>query len=513
MEHHGSSNDKLSGSGAGAGAGKHPFMSSSDPVNPKRPSTISAPAVTPPQLTLQVEGDVDAPGSSTNSTNTLYSLLKRDIEPRGRRNFVPFFRHYDLLRLSECSKDLMGYHHHLSGILLSNPHPSISGTNDDDIKVTRGIMRLLSAQERGEYGLDCLVIDDPYVLKLLKSMAEGASQCRVKKLLLGAKGADGKDASDTITSAAMRGIEELDLHGWSDWRPVFEALGQGACPRLLCLSLMDPDDNQCEALARALRPGRLHNLQELTIADETSRNNGPGLRLVFEALQEGSCPNLTKIDLGGNDNASILQDDILALADLLRSRACPQLKALVSCAQDMDEEGVVDVMEALLDGNYSHLTHLRFGSMQKGGKLLAMAVARILSSGRYSHLQELRLCGWGYMEEDDDIGLGLTRILEAIGAGYCLELRFLSIAGSAMNNHHARMLGQALGDGACPFLEDLGLEDSHHLDDEGLVHVIDAVEHGACPYLKNISLGGTVIRHMGAALLVQALASESLSHL
>ena len=59
-----------------------------------------------------------------------------------------------------------------------------TGTEDNDIKVMKGIMRLLSAQERGGHGLDCLVVDDPYVLKLLKSTARGTHQCHAKKLLL-----------------------------------------------------------------------------------------------------------------------------------------------------------------------------------------------------------------------------------------------------------------------------------------------------------------------------------------
>ena len=172
MEYPGSSTDNNSSSNSGGGGHPgSPSLSSSDPVNPKHPSTTIASEANPPHPTLRVGGD--ALGSSTGTT-TLYTLLKRDIEPQGQRNFIPFFRHHDLLRLSECSQDLMGYRHHLSQVLLSCPHQSRREVGDDDTAVMKGIMGLLSAQERGGSGLDCLVIDGGYVLKLFRSVAEGA---------------------------------------------------------------------------------------------------------------------------------------------------------------------------------------------------------------------------------------------------------------------------------------------------------------------------------------------------
>ena len=211
-------------------------MSASDPVNPKRPSTTTiAPATISPNL----KAEADAPGSPT-STATLCTLLKRDIEPQGQRIFIPFFRHYDLLRLSECSKDLMRYRHHLSEILLFSPHPFIRS------KDSHGIVRLLSAQERGGYGLDCLVIGNGDEVELLRSAIEGCYQFRVKKLLLKSS----RGISSILLSGAMRGIENLALDGSFDWQPVFEALGQGACPRLLCLSVRHLNITQCVTLAQ-----------------------------------------------------------------------------------------------------------------------------------------------------------------------------------------------------------------------------------------------------------------------
>ena len=122
--------------------------------------------------------------------------------------------------------------------------------------------------------------------------------------------------------------------------------------------MSDLSVDECEALARGLRSGGLHKLQELIVLCRFPSGKH-GLRLIFGALQDGSCPNLTKIDLGGTPTN--FRDEILALADLLRSRACPQLKDLLLRKINVDTGGLVAVLEALLDGNYSHLTRLQLG--------------------------------------------------------------------------------------------------------------------------------------------------------
>ena len=82
--------------------------------------------------------------------------------------------------------------------------------------------------------------------------------------------------------------------------------------------------------------------------------------------------------------------------------------------------------------------------------------------------------------ETGDVGLGLVWILEAVGAGYCLELRHLGITtGIVMVAGHAEILGQILRDGARPLLEELNLRHNSRLAHDGLAHVMDAVELGA----------------------------------
>ena len=170
------------------------------------------------------------------------------------------------------------------------------------------------------------------------------------------------------------------------------------------------------------------------------------------------------------------------------------------------------MVEALLGGVYSELTQFTLGLVCSGSELAATALARVLSSGRYPNLEELCLGRRNVMVED--VGLGLTRILEAMNAGYCQNLRHLAVVDApAMDTHRARILGQILGDGACPLLEVLDLGYNKFLTGEGLAHVVDALEQGACPHLRSINLPLTKIGSTGAAALVRGLTSGSLSHL
>ena len=139
----------------------------------------------------------------------------------------------------------MGYRNHLSRIRLSNNDSSNFKAHAGDIETTKRIMGLLSAQKRGGTGLDCLVIDGGYMLKLVKLAAEGSAGCRVKELKLRRRGPsrlDGEDIWIILMEQRIRGIEEmcLDIYN-SDLQDLFTALGQGACPELLRFCAKDPD--------------------------------------------------------------------------------------------------------------------------------------------------------------------------------------------------------------------------------------------------------------------------------
>ena len=139
-------------------------------------------------------------------------------------------------------------------------------------------------------------------------------------------------------SGAVRGTEELVLDvGLSDLRPAFRALGQGVCPNLLRFFVRKPDMAEYAELAATLRSGHCRSWQELGLID-TEEVSSANLRVVFQALQEGSCPNLTKIDL---DTIWIFQDETKALANLLRSCACPQLKSLLLSEMDLREREII----------------------------------------------------------------------------------------------------------------------------------------------------------------------------
>ena len=339
------------------------------------------------------------------------------------------------------------------------------------------------------------MIGDNYGLELLEAAVTRDSRCHVKKLRLEREmrtSLDEEIISSILIAGTISGIEELQLDAFEvdrrpvfakhdiDLRPAFRALGQGVCPDLRRLSVKSAERDLCVELAGALRSGHCCRLQELKFWGGSKRM--PSFEMIFEALQEGSCPNLTKIDF---DTMRISHFDILALANLLRSRACPQLKSLVSSGMDLDKERVVDVIDALLRGSYSDLTHLRFGRLDRDSSPAVMALAGLLSSGRYSHLEVLCLGHPGSFieeydddeqEEDNGDHPSLTRILEAVGAGHCRKLRHLGIDGEIeMDTDHVRMLGQVLRDGACPLLEELDLGGNRKLTGEGLAYLMDSV--------------------------------------
>ena len=382
--------------------------------------------------------------------------------------------------------------------------------------MVKGIVGFLSAlSTQGGKGLDTLVIDERYVVLMLFKAAAGEKSggCRVKKLVLSLGCPRGEDQLARILySGLVVGVEELSLgNSASGWRSVLKALGQGACPDLVRLSVKGSREDGCQGLASALRSGYCHKLQELTLL---LREGYP--LMVFAAIREGSCPNLTKINLG---KKSLHPADAHGLGALLSSSACPKLSALLLGGMELSTAGAVRVVEALLGRNFSDLTCLRFGSVSGRSEPALGALARVLSSGIYSHLQELHLGSespWtvGDSNGDSTTIQGLTWILDAVGAGFCQELRYLGINSAApMDNVRARMLGQVLQNGACPLLEDLDLGRNGNLNGEGFATVMHAVNQGACPRLRRINLHSTSIRSKGAAALVEALTRGSLRHL
>ena len=323
--------------------------------------------------------------------------------------FVPHFTHNDLLRLSECCKGLMGYRHHLSRIPLTIPKPfwyqtfPIDGTmykTANQGKTMEGLARMLAAQERGDgrRGLDCLVVNDCRGLEVLEKMATSSGYyCRVRRVELHVDSPDiwqspvshtenvdvGKLLSSILLGGCLPGIEDLVVNVEDGLGPVLDALKEGACPDLLRLNVNMPEDDECKTLAAALKSGHLYRLQELELFSEDYDDEPRRLRVIFQALQEGSCPNLTKLDL---DFFPISPRDAMALANLLRSRACSQLKALVVSAMEVYQEGSVAVIEALRECGYSDLTRLNIkGARSDAG---AAALSRLLASGSCPHLQE-----------------------------------------------------------------------------------------------------------------------------
>jgi len=136
----------------------------------------------------------------------LHELLRRDAAVGGERKFMPYLRTNDLLRLSECSKALLVYRHHLPRIMLCHPEQEKTiievvpghmpqmyldklavrtdgtqgGVGDEivaDPSVIQGVKNVLIKQLQD---LDSLCINGPRVIPLVCGLAEVGGGCKVK---------------------------------------------------------------------------------------------------------------------------------------------------------------------------------------------------------------------------------------------------------------------------------------------------------------------------------------------
>ena len=211
-----------------------------------------------------------------------------------------------------------------------------------------------------------------------------------------------------------------------------------------------------------------------------------------------------------NVNIPASDEDISSVAFALASGAMPMLKML--SVSTYPREGVVDqgavaVMNALSTGSCPMLQslclHCRMGAMATN------ALARAFSSGYCQHLQSLALIKT-LLDQDP---AGILGVVQAITKGVRPNLETLAMFSCDLNPEHCRVLGEALGVGAFPMLEDIDLHGNSLIGDEGSGYIIQGLEAGRYLNFQTLDLGCVGMGPIGAAALARCVESKSLQHL
>ena len=472
------------------------------------PATSKGPPPSSPTST-EVVSDVNPPSTTSSSHDDSKSapcesigafVLGRDVEPQGHRIIIPFLTNKDLLRLSECSKGLLPSRLHLTRIRLRYPYYT---KEECSPRIKGGVLRLLAEQMRG---LEYLHIDNPLVLPMLQSAAD-IGGCSVKALNLSYKNPKLTDNDHLLGSILLSGglqdVEELD----STQAPqiVTYALAQGACPglRKLCVVptsiLPTTGQRACDSIATAMESGYCQGLEELVVMIKL---NAGGFAFIARALRASHCPNLVKLDVSHSIHTV---SDWQILEQFLRSPASQRLQVLRLHGNSARGAHVIPVIEALESGNCPELMEL--GLARIGMTVVAAnALARMLTSGRLPQLQSLDL-------KSTPNRVAILRLLEGLRGGTIPNLRHIDLTECGMDERHGRALGEALQASVFPLLEDLCIHRNKELGDEGVRHVMQALEGGGCPNMKRLVLWRTGIGSAAANAWGRAVKSGSMGQL
>jgi len=135
------------------------------------------------------------------------------------------------------------------------------------------------------------------------------------------------------------------------------------------------------------------------------------------------------------------------------------------------------VLDAMSSGGCPSLQELTIEmSIFAVNRQADVALARAVESGCLRHVTQLELEGMFVS------GNGL-HFFEAIKHGGLPELREVSFREIGITPAYGRVLGEAIGSGACPNLRELAFDNSMYdvpdgCNDEGLVHVLEGLEAG-----------------------------------
>ena len=445
---------------------------------------------------------------ATRSTSSpLYDQISHDIQPKGQRIFIPFFTTEDLLRLSECSKDLQDYRYYLLRLKLVKPY-HINQQHQE--RITDGVLRLLAGQRSS---LEYVLVEHggrghPLDLPAVRESVVGVGGWKVKALELPNLG-QSSDEQCVSFLGMISGLEELSI-SHQGMRFVMRALSQGCCRSLTvlycrgnCVSGPHSKDTESwEAFASALNQGYCRRMKVLVVSpsDWEGPEDSSDFVVVAAALQAGACPHLMKLDLS---SAFLNPPGWLAVGQAIQSGHCQELKSLSVGWAALGATGLLPVIQALQDA-------------QNGPELLefelfrvlltaegATALSQLLSSGRCRSLERLSikgvLRGGGH----------IAQILQGMGSGGCRELRSLDLLAGGMDEDGGRVLGEILRGGSCPKLVKLVLSGNMKLGDSGMSHVIGALEAGACPGLTRLDLAHVGMASNAANMLARMLSLGS----
>lgn len=309
--------------------------------------------------------------TTTTTSTSLSTFLHRDIDREGHRVILPFLDTDDRLWLSECSKGLVKYRHHLSRVKVV-PHPSPTPM------MKKALDQLLLDQE--PRSLEYLCVGHESVLHVLDLSSLGCYE-GLKTLAITAMNTKSGDEDVGYIERALSGgglesLEELSLRSCNmsptNINKILAVLKDGVCPGLqrLDLSYNYVFDKTAvvgigQAMARLLESGHCHNLRELGLG--CAHFGEGGVEAIANALQGGACPELLKVNLA---SCHLSTAHARALGAALKSGACPKLEELNLTGEndDISDEGWTPIMEAIEWGSCPNFKRLGLGFSSLGIK-------------------------------------------------------------------------------------------------------------------------------------------------
>jgi len=269
---------------------------------------------------------------------------------------------------------------------------------EDKPHVIEGVKRLLVDQQRG---LDDLTIRGPRAFALLEEGGGIADMggCKVKCLNLvricwrNVKGGESYIWVDALKSGAFKGVQELNL---LDLHPLLiTSLGEAGCPQLRSLGIYgdcEKDDrpaNAAHALVHALESGHLNGLEELRRGIDFLGHFAVVAKAIAKA---GPFPNLTTIRVDDEGWYSPQPADLEALAEMVASGACPNLKELPISISGISDQHLITLVHVLQAGSCPGLTELSLADSEVGVEgATALSLGRLLVSGSLPNLKIVNL--------------------------------------------------------------------------------------------------------------------------